>query len=246
MRLKEAIAEHGYRHENPVLPFFPYLHAHRRGLHQFLEQLSAAGPLTAVGLIYPGRPVLADWPVRADDWSLECEWDLLQFIYFLKQRLALPVVLAIHYLDICRFGVIPYAQEGHTIGLDALLVRDPFPEELDFFSAELSAGGVGLAFALDEDLPEPDCERLAGYASAFLYWTAAAAAVPGEWANRRADLRLFRKAEPPAGPPPAERTAWVLEQPTGQAVWAPDWTACDVAAAAGRIRAWTGGEGSGA
>ncbi|HOB51318.1 MAG TPA: hypothetical protein PK176_00955 [Acidobacteriota bacterium] len=246
MRLKEAIAEHGYRDENPVLPFFPYLHEHRRGLHQFLERLVAAGPLTAVGLIYPGRPVLADWPVRADDWSLEREWDLLQFIYFLKQRLALPVVLAIHYLDVCRFGVIPYAQEGHTIGLDALLVRDPFHEELDFFSAELSAGGVGLAFVLDEDLPEPECERLAGYASAFLYWTAGAAAVPGEWANRRADLRLFRKAEPPSGPPPAGRTAWVLEQPSGQAVWEPDWAACDVAAAAGRIRAWTGGEGGGA
>jgi len=130
--------------------------------------------------------------------------------------------------------------------MDALLVRDPFPEELDFFSAELSAGGVGLAFALDDGLPEPDCERLAEYASAFLYWTAAAAVVPGEWANRRTDLRLFRKAEPPDGPPPAGRTAWVLEQPTGLTVWEPDWATIDVAATVGRIRAWTGGEGGGA
>ena len=235
MRLKDAFTECDYRGVLPVVPFFPFPRQDRPGALEFLARLLEYQPYGIVGLAHPGRPVFppgAAAPEPADDEI--AEWDLFQFIYSLKHRTGAPVVLALHYEDLLRFGIIPYGQEGHKVGLDTLLVRDPLPEELDYFSAEMAANGVGLAAWLTEGMTAADARTLCAYATAFAYDEAGLASGEG-------GARVFRKAG--GAPAPAAvvssngRSGWLLPVAEGP-VSSGGWTGLDPAALAGIIDAW--------
>ena len=98
---------------------------------------------------------------------MPAEWDVFQFCHALKHRSGMPAVLAVHYRDLLRFGIIPFGREAHRTGLDALLVGEPIPVELEYFSAEMSAAGVGVAFPIGRRRSRQSAMRLARYASAF-------------------------------------------------------------------------------
>ena len=238
MRLKEAFTECDYHGLLPVIPLFPFPRRERSGALDFLSRLLESLPHGIAGLAHPGTPASpagGDEPGPAG--AEVSEWEVFQFIYALKHRTGAPVVLALDYRDVLRFGIIPYGQEGHKVGLDALLVRDPLPEELDYFSAELAANGVGLAAWLRAGMPAAEARALRGYATAFAYAEAEWDAGPA--GGGEGGPRLFRPAV--GAPAPAVeaasdgRSGWLLPV----AVSGPGgWVALDPAALAETIQAW--------
>jgi len=221
MRLKEAIADAFYHKRRPIIPFFPFLQGNEGKALSFLIQLAEKYPPTALGLVYPGRQVFRSQPVVKRPPETCVEWELFQFVYTLKAQTGLPVVLAIHYRDIMAFGVIPYSQEGHKIGLDALLVKDCVFEELDIFSSELAVGGVGLSSIIDDQMTKEQALCLWRYATAFVY-------LPGSVGNRGAfserpesNRIIFVKADGNRimnfeSPETTESTGGILESVAGQ------------------------------
>lgn len=241
MRLKDAFTECDYRGLLPVIPFFPFPWRDRQAALEFLARLLEDLPQGIIGLAHPGAPtVLPDAEAPDPAGGDIPEWDVFQFVYALKHRTGAPVVLALHYGDLLRFGIIPYGQEGHKVGLDALLVRDPLPEELDYFSAELAAHGVALAAWLGAGMPAAAARTLCGYATAFAYAEASPDAAPPAGAEGR--LRVFRQApgepDPGAGGCADSRWGWLLPVTGGTVAGAGGWAGRDPAALAGTIEAW--------
>jgi hypothetical protein len=240
MRLKDVFTECDYRGLRPVIPFFPFPRRDRPEALDFLARLLENLPDGAVGLAHPGMPDFpADAAAPEAAGEAAAEWDVFQFVYALKHRTGAPVVLALHYGDLLRFGIIPYGQEGHKVGLDALLVRDPLPEELDYFSAELAAHGVGLAAWLRAGLPAADARTLCGYATAFAY--AEEGFDPGPARAGESSPRMFWEAQgapaPVADLPADGRSGWLLPVTIGTG--SPGgWTGLDPAALAAAIDAW--------
>ncbi len=221
MRLRESIDEAIYRGDTPVIPFFPFPVADRQAAFDFLLRLAATAPPEAIGLVYPGEAALDEVPARTVDPQKFSEWDLFQFIYALKHQAGLPVVLAIHYQDVIRFGVIPYSQEGHRVGIDALLIRDPEPAEMDFFSSELAVGGVGLAVMLSGGMSEAAIRDLLIYANAFAYFPDG---LPGWMSSGTVPEALPRFTRTGTGPEGgAGGSGRILEQPLGAHIPAPRW-----------------------
>lgn len=144
MKLADSIREDLRGGTVPVVPFFAFPDGDPTPLFDLVVAFCEARATTALGLVFPGRRVLAGIPGRRPAGRPVLEWDLFQFLYALKHRTGMPTALAVHYRDILDFGIYPYAQEGHKVGLDLLLVRDPILEELDYFSAEVVAGGIGF------------------------------------------------------------------------------------------------------
>ncbi len=238
MRLKDAFTECDYRGLLPVIPFFPFPRRDRTHAMEFLARLLENLPYGIIGLARPGMPTFPDIAdaAQAADEDIS-EWDVFQFIYALKHRTGAPVVLALHYRDLLQFGIIPYGQEGHKVGLDALLVRDPLPDELDYFSAELSAHGVGLAAWLRAGMPAVEARALCGYATAFAFDEGDLD--PGVATAGEVLPRVFREAQgtpnPDAGASRKGRSGWILPVTiSGPGVWAE----VDPAALAGIIDAW--------
>jgi len=168
-RLKQAFADAVYEGQRPVIPCFPFPVSRRQKAFRFILGLADRVAPAGIGLIYPGRPVFHRSRAAAPLPEEFSHWDLFQFIYALKAQSGQRVVLAIHYRDIIGFGVIPYGQEGHKVGLDALLVREPAAAELDYFAAEMLQHGVGLGFVIDAAVPPAERDRLRRYATAFVY-----------------------------------------------------------------------------
>lgn len=224
MRLRETIAEAHYQGRAPVIPFFPFPKSRRQEGFDFLVALGTKSAPAAIGLVYPGRRVLASYPPFIGEPDGYWEWELFQFVYALTHQTGVPVVLAIHYLDILRFGIIPYGQEGHAVGLDTLLVTGLAMDGADGFAIELAANGVGLAYLLDEGLAGPEVETFARQATSFLYLPRADEAVEAA-ARAHAKVRLFQNAAAARFPhPPGDRAGgWVVEAPLGPSAWDPDW-----------------------
>jgi hypothetical protein len=237
MRLKEAFTECDFQGRTPVLPFFPFPLREPQAALDFLVTVFEEIPWSAAGLAYPGVSLAAPGgeaalPGGTDD----VEWNIFQFIYALKHRTGVPVVLALRYADILRFGIIPYGQEGHKVGLDALLARDPLPEELDYFTAEMAGHGVALAAWLHPSMDAAAARSLCGYASAFAYLEGGIHEETRE-ASAGGRLRRFQRAEEE----PAVRSepgveGWILTEPLGPKGWAGD---ADPSAVAAQIRAWS-------
>ncbi|MBP7865508.1 MAG: hypothetical protein KA419_06125 [Acidobacteria bacterium] len=144
MKLADSFREDARGGKAPVVPFFPFPTGDPSPLFDRVVALCETRPTTALGLVFPGRRVLDGVSGRRPAGRPVLEWDLFQFLFALKQRTGMPTVLAVHYRDILDFGIYPYAQEGHKVGLDLLLVRDPILDELDYFTAEVVAGGIGF------------------------------------------------------------------------------------------------------
>lgn len=239
MRLREAIAESDYQERDPVIPFFPFPKSQRQEGFNFLKALAQKSAPAALGLVYPGRQVLAAYPAYPEEPAGYWEWELFQFIYAFTRQAGLPVVLAIHYLDILRFGIIPYGQEGHTIGLDTLLVTGLVMSEAEGFTTEMAANGVGVAFVLAESLAEPDRTVLCNRASSFLYLPGAEDSGRIE-ATARGRVRLFRSTEqaPAIRRPGDGRRGWILEAPFGHFGWEADWSLANLQPVLDRLETW--------
>lgn len=149
MKLADSIREDIRGGAAPVLPFFAFPGGDPSPLFDLVATLCETRAMTGLGLVFPGRRVLAGVPGRRSPGRPIREWDLFQFLYALKHRTGMPTALAVHYRDILDFGIYPYAQEGHKVGLDLLIVRDPILEELDYFTAEVVAGGIGFGLVAD-------------------------------------------------------------------------------------------------
>lgn len=238
MRLKDAFTECDYRGLLPVIPFFPFPRRDRMRAMEFLARLLENLPYGIIGLAGPGMPTFPDIEdaAQAADEDIS-EWDVFQFMYALKHRTGAPVVLALHYIDLLQFGIIPYGQEGHKVGLDALLVRDPLPEELDYFSAELAAHGVGLAAWLRAGMPAAEVRALCGYATAFAFTEAD----PENGLVEAGCPRVFREVR--GAPSPAAevssdgRSGWLLPVAIGTDA-SDGWAGMDPVALAGIVDAW--------
>ena len=147
-----------------VVPFFPFLPGAAEELFRLLLDLGTPpSSVPAVGLVYPGRRVLPGFPARRAERGQFSPFDLFQFAYALKHQTGLPTALAIHYRDILDFGIFPFAQEGHKVGLELFLVKDPLLEELDYFSAEIVSGGVSFGVVAGAGLSADAADRLRPY-----------------------------------------------------------------------------------
>ncbi|MBN2430961.1 MAG: tryptophan synthase subunit alpha [Acidobacteria bacterium] len=215
-RIKQAYADAVYEGRRPVIPCFPFPVNRRQKAFRFILELAERVAPTGIGLVYPGRQVFVQHPAVAPAPEEFSEWDLFQFVYALKAQTGQPVVLAIHYRDIVGFGVIPYGQEGHKVGLDALLVRQPIVAELDYFAAEMLQHGVGLSFIIDAGVDHSELTRLRRYATAFVYVAddmALSAVLASHETESAPVFHSCRRREPAPGAQPGEpvRTGILLD-----------------------------------
>lgn len=223
MRLTEAFQQEWSQNRPPVLPFFPVPLPAEDSVWPFLEAVCQNTRLCALGLIFPGRRVLAGAAPSEPGAGNPDEWDVFRFIWQLKRKTGLPLVLAIHYQDLLRFGIIPYGQESHRIGLDALLVRSPDPVELEYLTSEMSAAGTGLAFRLESRDRAAQYNLLKSYTSAFLFLPGRVSPLPPA-DHPQSSPPLFFTARPAqkAGnnPGPATvRHGWLIEDSLGDGSW---------------------------
>ena len=237
MKLVESISENTYKGTVSVIPFFPFSMENRQESFEFLKGFFNTFAPTAIGLVYPGRRTLGPWH-DGNAWGKGHEWDLFQYIYALKHQTGAPIVLAINYQDIIDFGIFPYAQEGHKIGLDTVLVSAPVVDELEYFTAEMTNGGVGTAFIID-GFKDEDLKRLIEFSTSFVY---SSNPVPVDSAIR-SDVRrrYFYRASseaPVADYRQDDFTGWILEDAIGYANWNPDWSEIDSAKIWSEIQRW--------
>jgi hypothetical protein len=239
--MKQAFAEAVYEGRRPVIPFFPFPLTRRPEAFRFLLATVDRAAPAAIGLVYPGRQVLAQHPALSPGPDEFSEWDLFQFIYAFKAQTGQPVALAVHYRDIIGFGVIPYGQEGHKVGLDTLLVRDPIPAELDYFAAEMLQHGVGLSFVIDESVDPDDLPRLRRYATSFVYLAGGASLPPAAAAEQPESAPVF-ETENGNHPEVSTRggepvvSGLILEQVLPGRSGSPEWEEGHVSAVCAKVR----------
>ncbi len=226
VRLPECFGQAAQAGRHVVLPFFPFVPGTEEELFRLLLDLGAPpASVPAVGLVYPGRRVLPGFPARRPARGQFSPFDLFQFAYALKHQTGLPTALAIHYRDILDFGIFPFAQEGHKVGLELFLVKDPILEELDYFTSEIVSGGISFGVVAGAELTADAADTLRPYVNGPCCAPDGLAA-PGP-------RRLFDGTEvpflfcapaaaaPEEEPVPAGRVGWLLETRLG-ASWKRD------------------------
>lgn len=228
--IKESIAAVHRAGLCPVIPFFPFPRRGAKAAGELLIALAGVPGIAALGLIHPGRRVFRDCPGGREPVS---EWDLFQFLYSLKYQCGSPLVLAVHFRDIVRFGVIPYARESHRVGLDALLVKDPLPAELDYLATELAGCGVGLGFVAGGPSPDGLGRTMQAFASALIYDPDGILERTGAAGPSR-ELPVFLPA-PPRSITVAGCPGWIMENPLAGRSGHVDWENLDGPAALARL-----------
>lgn len=235
--LMEKIRETRRSGGAPVIPFVPFpQHDWKTGVDHFLEVWDSSSP-AAMGVVFPGRRVFRRPPgARGNAASAPpgaacappaapVDWDVFRFCHALKSRSGMPLVLAVHYRDVVAFGIIPYAQESHKVGLDSLLIAGPALGDLDYLSSELGSANVGLSLVFDAAQPPSAWEAAAPYASRLAYFPPAPRGRPVPHCVLSRPVAVCFRGEPrglgappetgkPSGPravPRSTHTAWILE-----------------------------------
>lgn len=95
---------------------------------------------------------------------------VLEMIADVRTESQLPIVLYGYYNPIFRYGVERFAADAAAAGVDAVLVVDLPPEEVDEFLPFLRAKGIHFVFLLAPTSDEARVRMILRKASGFLYY----------------------------------------------------------------------------
>ncbi len=119
----------------------------------------------------------------------------LEMIADVRTTSQLPLVLYGYYNPIFRYGVERFAADAASAGVDAVLVVDLPPEEVDELLPSLRAKGIHFIFLLAPTSDEARVRKVLRRASGFLYYvsvTGVTGAAPVQPASIRAVVESLR------------------------------------------------------
>ena len=141
------------------------------------ERIALAAAEAGADVIEMGVPFsdpVADGPTiqRASDRALRGGTTLaavLQLVKRLRARTEVPLVIFSYFNPILQMGLAKFAEAAAAAGADGVLVTDVTPEEADDYRAAMRACGLDTIFLAAPTSTDARLEKIAAYASGFLY-----------------------------------------------------------------------------
>ncbi len=95
---------------------------------------------------------------------------ILQLVTDVRKKTQIPLILMGYYNPVFCYGPERFARDAAAAGVDALLLVDLPPEEIDEISVAMRASGIDLITLLAPTTPSERMKRLAATAEGYLYY----------------------------------------------------------------------------
>lgn len=167
----EALRQRG---ETALIPFITAGDPDLDTTAELITVLEEAGAdLIELGM--PFSDPMADGPTiqAASERALEGGTTLekvLGMVAGIRQKSQIPLVLMGYYNPVFRYGAERFARDAAAAGIDALLLVDLPPEEVDEIGAVMKKAGIAMITLLAPTTPADRAERLAAAAEGYIYY----------------------------------------------------------------------------
>jgi tryptophan synthase alpha chain len=135
----------------------------------------AANGVDIIELGIPFSDPIADGPVNQNAAYRALKNDvsltrIFETIREIRKSSAIPLVLFAYYNTILQYGLTQFAPDARKVGVDGVLILDLPPEEAGEYKKRADAEGLSTIFLVSPVTPESRIERIALYASGFVYY----------------------------------------------------------------------------
>lgn len=173
-RIEATLSELKQHNETALIPFVTAGDPDLAMTVDLVLTLADAGA-DVVELGVPFSDPMADGPTiqAASERALAAGTTLagvLECVASIRQKSQIPLVLMGYYNPVFRYGSKKFALDAAAAGVDALLLVDLPPEEIDEISAVMAAAGIDLITLLAPTTPRERMVRLAAAAQGYLYY----------------------------------------------------------------------------
>ena len=173
-RIEATFAALKQRNETALIPFITAGDPDLDTTVDLVLTLDDAGA-DVVELGVPFSDPMADGPTiqAASERALAAGATLsgvLDCVAAIRKKSQIPLVLMGYYNPVFRYGIEKFAGDAATAGVDALLLVDLPPEEIDEISPVMAAAGIDLITLLAPTTPRDRMARLAAAAQGYLYY----------------------------------------------------------------------------
>jgi tryptophan synthase alpha chain len=141
---------------------------------RLVRELAGNG-VDIIELGVPFSDPIADGPVNQNAAYRALRHDvslgrILDTVREIRQTSAIPVVLFAYYNTILQYGLTQFAPDAQDAGVDGILILDLPPEEAEEYKKLMDAVDIATIFLVSPVTPEDRIERIARYASGFVYY----------------------------------------------------------------------------
>lgn len=162
------------RQETALIPFITAGDPDLDGTAELIHCLADAGA-DLIELGVPFSDPMADGPTiqAASERALAAGTTLggvLQLVADVRKKTQIPLILMGYYNPVFCYGPEQFAHDAATAGVDALLLVDLPPEEIDEISTVMRGAGIDLITLLAPTTPPERMKRLAAAAEGYLYY----------------------------------------------------------------------------
>ena len=173
-RIKATFAALKKRNETALIPFITAGDPDLDTTVDLVLTLATAGA-DVVELGVPFSDPMADGPTiqAASERALTSGTTLsgvLDCVAAIRKKTQIPLVLMGYYNPVFRYGAEKFACDAATAGVDALLLVDLPPEEIDEIGGVMAAADIDLITLLAPTTPPERMARLAAAAQGYLYY----------------------------------------------------------------------------
>jgi tryptophan synthase alpha chain len=192
-RIEATFAGLKQRRETALIPFITAGDPHLQMTAKLILALAEAGA-DLIELGVPFSDPMADGPTiqAASERALAAGTTLagvLQLVTEVRKETQIPLILMGYYNPVFCYGAERFARDAAAAGVDALLLVDLPPEEVDEISAVMQASRIDLITLLAPTTPRERMQRLAATAKGYLYYVSMTG-VTGAQKISPADIRV--------------------------------------------------------
>lgn len=173
-RIETTFAALRERRETALIPFITAGDPDLDVTAELIQTLAESGA-DLIELGVPFSDPMADGPTiqAASERALAAGTTLggvLQLVTDVRKKTQIPLILMGYYNPVFCYGPEQFAHDAAAAGVDALLLVDLPPEEIDEISAMMQDSGIDLITLLAPTTPPERMRRLAAASEGYLYY----------------------------------------------------------------------------
>ena len=173
-RIEATFVALKHRQETGLIPFITAGDPHLDVTAELILTLAEAGA-DLIELGVPFSDSMADGPTiqAASERALAAGTTLagiLQLVTDVRKKTQIPLILMGYYNPVFCYGADRFARDAAAAGVDALLLVDLPPEEIDEIRVTMRESGIDLITLLAPTTPHERMKRLAAAAESYLYY----------------------------------------------------------------------------